>query len=97
MVHGSLGVRKFKGTHNCQLGIKGANLFAGFSLASLVGSFAIRIFHKVEEKEYICANGTPRRKLSGIPTRGNLFLPVRLLVWADGRGTVVQADNAARA
>jgi hypothetical protein len=32
-----------------------------------------------------------------IPTRGNLFLPVRLLVWADGRGTVAQADNAARA
>jgi hypothetical protein len=22
----------------------------------------------------------------GIPTRGNLFLPVRLLVWADGWG-----------
>jgi hypothetical protein len=33
----------------------------------------------------------------GIPTRGNLFLPVRLLVWADGRGTVEQADSAARA
>jgi hypothetical protein len=32
-----------------------------------------------------------------IPTRGNLFLPVRLLVWADGRGTVKQADSAARA
>jgi hypothetical protein len=32
-----------------------------------------------------------------IPTRGNLFLPVRLLVWADGRGTVGQADSAARA
>jgi hypothetical protein len=32
-----------------------------------------------------------------IPTRGNLFLPVRLLVWADGRGTVEQADSAARA
>jgi uncharacterized protein (DUF302 family) len=32
-----------------------------------------------------------------IPTRGNLFLPVRLLVWADGRGTVAQADSAARA
>jgi uncharacterized protein (DUF302 family) len=31
------------------------------------------------------------------PTRGNLFLPVRLLVWADGRGTVAQADIAARA
>jgi uncharacterized protein (DUF302 family) len=31
------------------------------------------------------------------PTRGNLFLPVRLLVWADGRGTVAQADSAARA
>jgi hypothetical protein len=32
-----------------------------------------------------------------IPTRGNLFLPVRLIVWADGRGTVAQADSAARA
>jgi hypothetical protein len=32
-----------------------------------------------------------------IPTRGNLFLPVRLLVWSDGRGTVEQADSAARA
>jgi uncharacterized protein (DUF302 family) len=32
-----------------------------------------------------------------IPTRGNLFLPVRLLVWADGRGTVAQADSEARA
>jgi hypothetical protein len=32
-----------------------------------------------------------------IPTRGNLFLPVRLLVSADGRGTVAQADSAARA
>jgi hypothetical protein len=31
-----------------------------------------------------------------IPTRGNLFLLVRLLVWADGRGTVSQADSAAR-
>jgi hypothetical protein len=29
-----------------------------------------------------------------IPTRGNLFLPVRLLVRADGRGTVAQADSA---
>jgi hypothetical protein len=27
----------------------------------------------------------------------NFFLPVRLLVWADGRGTVAQADSAARA
>jgi hypothetical protein len=32
-----------------------------------------------------------------IPTCGNLFLPVRLLAWADGRGTVAQADSAARA
>jgi hypothetical protein len=32
-----------------------------------------------------------------IPTRGNLFPLVRLLVWADGRGTVAQADSAARA
>jgi hypothetical protein len=32
-----------------------------------------------------------------IPTRGNLFLLVRLLVWAAGRGTVAQADSAARA
>jgi hypothetical protein len=32
-----------------------------------------------------------------IPTRGNLFLPARLLVWADGRGPVAQADSAARA
>jgi hypothetical protein len=32
-----------------------------------------------------------------IPTRGYLFLPVRLLVWADGRGTVAQADSPARA
>jgi hypothetical protein len=31
-----------------------------------------------------------------IPTRGNLFLQVRLLVWADGRGTVAQADSTAR-
>jgi hypothetical protein len=30
-----------------------------------------------------------------IPTRRNIFLPVRLLVWADGRGTVAQADSAA--
>jgi hypothetical protein len=35
--------------------------------------------------------------LFSIPTRGNLFLPVRLLVSADGRGTVAQADSAARA
>jgi hypothetical protein len=33
----------------------------------------------------------------GIPTRGNLFLPVRLLVWADGRGTVARADRVASA
>jgi hypothetical protein len=32
-----------------------------------------------------------------ILTRGNLFLPVRLLVWADGRGTVARADSAATA
>jgi hypothetical protein len=32
-----------------------------------------------------------------IPARGNLFLPVRLLVWADRRGTVARADSAARA
>jgi hypothetical protein len=32
---------------------------------------------------------------SAIPTRGNLFLPVRLLVLADGRGTVARADSAA--
>jgi hypothetical protein len=32
-----------------------------------------------------------------IPTLSNLFLPVRLLVWADGRGTVAQADSPARA
>jgi hypothetical protein len=32
-----------------------------------------------------------------IPTRGKLFLPVRLIVWADGRGTVAQADSSARA
>jgi hypothetical protein len=32
-----------------------------------------------------------------IPTRGNLFLPVRLLVWANRRGTVARADCAARA
>jgi hypothetical protein len=32
-----------------------------------------------------------------IPTRGNLFLPVRLLAWADGRGTVALADSPARA
>jgi uncharacterized protein (DUF302 family) len=32
-----------------------------------------------------------------ISTRSNLFLPFRLLVWADGRGTVTQADSAARA
>jgi hypothetical protein len=36
-------------------------------------------------------------KYRSIPTRGNLFLPVRLLVSADGRGTVAQADSAARA
>jgi uncharacterized protein (DUF302 family) len=35
--------------------------------------------------------------VTSIPIRGNLFLPVRLLVWADGRGTVEQADSAARA
>jgi hypothetical protein len=35
--------------------------------------------------------------LSPIPTRGNLFLPIRQLVSADGRGTVTQADSAARA
>jgi hypothetical protein len=31
-----------------------------------------------------------------LPTRCNIFLPVRLLVWADGRGTVAQADSAAK-
>jgi hypothetical protein len=36
------------------------------------------------------------KSIGPIPTRGNLFLPVRLLVWADGRGTVEQADSAAR-
>ena len=35
--------------------------------------------------------------LSLIPTCGNLVLPVRLLVWADGRGTVARADSAASA
>jgi hypothetical protein len=34
---------------------------------------------------------------TSIPTRGNIFPPVRLLVWADGRRTVSQADSAARA
>jgi hypothetical protein len=38
-----------------------------------------------------------KSKQDPIPTRGNLFLQVRLLVWADGRGTVAQADSAARA
>jgi hypothetical protein len=37
------------------------------------------------------------KKSTLIPTHGNLFLPVRLLVWADGRGKVEQADSAARA
>jgi hypothetical protein len=32
-----------------------------------------------------------------IPTRVYLFLPVRLFVWVDGRGTVAQADSAAGA
>jgi hypothetical protein len=32
-----------------------------------------------------------------IPTRENLYLPVRLLVWADGWGTVEQAESAAKA
>jgi hypothetical protein len=35
--------------------------------------------------------------MMSIPTRGNLILPVRLLVWADGPGTVEQEDSAARA
>jgi hypothetical protein len=39
----------------------------------------------------------PDRHTLSIPTRGNLFLPVRLLVWAEGRVTVEQADSAARA
>jgi hypothetical protein len=34
---------------------------------------------------------------SATTSRGNLFLPVRLLVWADGRGTVALADSAASA
>jgi hypothetical protein len=34
---------------------------------------------------------------SSIPTRGNLFLTVRLHVWADERGTVARADSAASA
>jgi hypothetical protein len=38
-----------------------------------------------------------RHEGNGIPTRGNLFLPVRLLAWADGRGTVALADSASRA
>jgi hypothetical protein len=38
-----------------------------------------------------------KKSITFIPTRGNLFLSVRLLVWADGRGTVKQADSAARA
>jgi hypothetical protein len=33
--------------------------------------------------------------LKPIPIRGNLFLPVRLLVWITGRGTVARADSAA--
>jgi hypothetical protein len=45
----------------------------------------------------LCLARAPSRLSIPIPTRGNLFLPVRLLVWADGRGTVVQADSAARA
>jgi hypothetical protein len=36
-------------------------------------------------------------RVNCIPTRRNLFLPVRLLVWADGRGTVAQAESKARA
>jgi hypothetical protein len=40
---------------------------------------------------------TQPRKNAPIPTGGNIFLPVHLLVWADGRGTVAQADSAARA
>jgi hypothetical protein len=43
------------------------------------------------ESQFSCQTENP------IPTRGNLFLPVRLLVWADGRGTVARADSAARA
>jgi hypothetical protein len=35
-------------------------------------------------------------RLMCIPTRGNLYLPVRLLVWADGP-PVEQADSATRA
>jgi hypothetical protein len=48
-------------------------------------------------KCYFCLAWAPNRMWIRIPTRGNLFLPVRLLVWADGRGTVAQADSAARA
>jgi hypothetical protein len=41
------------------------------------------------------SQGGKRSCLVLIHTRGNLFLPVRLLVWADGRGTVARADSAA--
>jgi hypothetical protein len=36
-------------------------------------------------------------KSSVFPLAEIFFFPVPLLVWADGRGTVAQADNAARA
>jgi hypothetical protein len=48
----------------------------------------------VKESPYNLTHGLNENQ---IPTRGNLFLPVCLLVWADGRGTVAQADSAARA
>jgi hypothetical protein len=48
---------------------------------------------KIESRE----GNTKAFEVMVIPTRGNLFLPVCLIVWADGRGTVPRADSAARA
>jgi hypothetical protein len=50
----------------------------------------------VRRAQYIC-NRRGQGNVTIIPTRGNVFLPDRLLVWADGRGTVARAESAARA
>jgi hypothetical protein len=58
---------------------------------------AAAVAHGLATKEGCRTRCKSRNLEYAIPTRGNLFLPVRLLVWADGRGTVAQADIAARA
>jgi hypothetical protein len=74
---------------------------AGVKIYNFSGSglpqIITRFYRKQTDTQHCGYLFLPVRLLVWADTRGYLFLPVRLLVWADGRGTVAQADSAASA